>query len=94
MKVGDIITTFAPNDALVSGHIEMVEALKTRSGWRINIVPGYGQWRSYLLRPEDEGSMWIYGNDQKDIDALRAACGLGGRTPGSAVSATRKKNTL
>lgn len=85
MKLGDTITVFGPRGALVTGVVVHTQPLKTRSGWSVSLKdPGFQAevypLGSFMLRPEDEGVTWIYGEDQKGKDALLVAEALAENT--------------
>ncbi|HEV3059601.1 MAG TPA: hypothetical protein VGY48_15230 [Vicinamibacterales bacterium] len=100
MRIGDVITCCAPNDALVTGTVTDMEPMKTRSGWHVTIVPKhFGEWKRYVIRPEDEGTAWIYGEHETAKKALEVARALVDRTqvavPWQGKSKKRrKKDTL
>lgn len=81
MKAGDRITCLGPNNTIVTGDIVVVEPMATRPGWNVTLVPLDLRHNSrFILRPEDEGRSWIYGDDEAQVAALRTAEALWERT--------------
>lgn len=76
MKVGDTITCLGPGAVIFSGAVLSFEPLKTRSGWSV-LVNGAG---AFMLRPEDEGVTWSYGDSEAVRAALIVANALGDKT--------------
>ena len=99
MKILDIITVVGPGGGLVTGVVMHVEPLKTRSGWTVTIDPTPPGTSRFLLRPEDEGVTWIYGDVAEAKDALRVANALGDSTqvapkPSLRARVKNKRGTL
>lgn len=84
MKLGDVITAFGPAGTLVTGIVADLAPLKTRSGWTVGLVDSTLRREdplgSFMLRPEDEGVTWIYGEDQKGKNALLVGEALADKT--------------
>lgn len=99
MKIGDVITCCAPNDAIVTGTVMAMEPMKTCAGWHVTIeAKRFGAWMRYVIRPEDEGTVWIYGEDETAKRALEVARALVDRTqvavPWQGKKRRRKKGTV
>lgn len=81
MKIGDTITCLGPNNTIITGVVVEVEPMKTRSGWNVLIFPRDPLHTcAFILRPEDEGRVWIYGDDEAEKAALIVAEALWERT--------------
>ena len=74
MKLGDVISVIGPGGVIVTGVVVALEPLRTRSGWTVQINAPVEH--AFLIRPEDEGQGWIYGDDKKQKNALRTASAL------------------
>ena len=74
MKLGNVISAIGPGGVIVTGTVLALEPLKTRSGW-VAVIDAPVE-HAFLIRPEDEGRSWIYGDDEKQKDALLSASAL------------------